>query len=104
MESLRKGYQTRIREDMMSAAGESKIKLYQEYFQVKKRWITCPPERQLPHSCNKVSVMGRWCWVSANSGLYRANGYKQSAKKAAMTFDDVMGLSYVVAGCFIPLT
>ncbi|XP_029187930.1 uncharacterized protein [Acropora muricata] len=35
MESLRKGYQTRIREDMMSAAGESRIKLYQEYFQKK---------------------------------------------------------------------
>ena len=45
--------------------------------------------------------MGRWCWVSANSGLYWANGYKQSAKKAAMTFDDVMGLSYVVAGCWL---
>ena len=36
MESLRKGYQTRIREEMMSAAGDSRIKLYQEYFQVSK--------------------------------------------------------------------
>ena len=38
MEQLRKGYQARIREDVLSetTAGNNKIKMYQEYFQVSK--------------------------------------------------------------------
>ena len=36
MEDLRKSYQAKIREDMLSesAAGENRIRMYQEYFQV----------------------------------------------------------------------
>ncbi|XP_068715521.1 uncharacterized protein [Montipora capricornis] len=37
MEGLRKSYQAKIREDMLSesAAGENRIRMYQEYFQKK---------------------------------------------------------------------
>lgn len=46
MDDLRKGYQAKIREDLISesAAGENKVKFYQEYFQVSITVILFKPK------------------------------------------------------------